>query len=276
MQTGPVAMPGLQRGRESDRSRPAVAESVIGVVSREPAMDSWQVGRSERPACRVVGSCARADLLLMPSLAKDAELVAFGVGQHDPRSIPLADVHTLCAVSDQTSHLGVLVIRPEIEVQSALGLLGLVESDEVQPRRAIRLRADLELVSRGVDDNPTKRVGPPLPQGRRIHRVDNHLFPIQGHRANLGLPGLQEQPPVCWQKPPTCLHSKRTELATPTGRSRWREGLCTYTTRPDMLVAPPMSLRRGPGRGGYWSGGCAEPGSGQALQVARLPVWSRR
>ena len=129
----------------------------------------------------------------MPSLAKDAELVAFGVGQHDPRSIPLADVHTPCAMRDQPRHLGVLVIRPEVEVQSALGLLALIEPDEVQPRRAIRLRADLELVSRGVDDNPTKRVGPPLPQGHRIHRVDNHLFPFQGHRANLDLRRLQGQ-----------------------------------------------------------------------------------
>ena len=130
---------------------------------------------------------------LTPSWAKDAELVAFGVGQHDPGSIPLADVHPPCAMSDQPGHLGVLVIGPEVEVQSALGLLGLIEPDEIQPRHAIRRRADLELVSRGVDDNPTKGVGPPLPQGHRIQRVDNYLFPFQSHRANLDLPRLQEQ-----------------------------------------------------------------------------------
>jgi hypothetical protein len=105
----------------------------------------------------------------MLSRAKDAELVAFGVGQYDPGSIPLADVHPTCAVSDQPSHLGVLVIRPEVKVQSALGLLGLIEPHEVQPRRTVRLRADLELVSRGVDDNPAERLGPPLPQGHWIH-----------------------------------------------------------------------------------------------------------
>lgn len=126
-------------------------------------------------------------------LAKDAELVAFGIGQHDPRSIPLAYVHTLCAMSDQSSHLRVLVIGPEVEVQSAFGPLALIEPDEVQTRRAIRLRADLELVSRGVDDNPTKRVGPPLTQAHWIHRVDNYLLPFQGHRANLCPPRLQEQ-----------------------------------------------------------------------------------
>jgi hypothetical protein len=107
--------------------------------------------------------------------------------------ITLANVNTLCAMSFQTSHLGVLVIRPEVEMQSALGLLALIKPDEVQPRQAIRLRADLELISRGVDHNPTKSVGPPLPQGHRIYRVNDYLFPFQGHRPNLDLPGLQEQ-----------------------------------------------------------------------------------
>ncbi len=88
----------------------------------------------------------------------------------------------------EACHLGVLVIRSKVEVHSALGL---IERDKVQPRRAIRLRADLELVSGGVDDNPTKIVGPPLPQGRRSRGVHHHLFPFQGHRANLVLPGLE-------------------------------------------------------------------------------------
>ena|SRR5687768_5612726 len=126
----------------------------------------------------------------MPSRGKDAELVALGVGQHDPGSIPLPDVHPTCAMSEQPSHLGVLVIRPEVEVQSALGLLCLIEPDEIQPRHAIRRRADLELVSRGVDDNPAKGVGPPLTQRRWIQRVDKYLFPLQSHRENLDEPGL--------------------------------------------------------------------------------------
>ena len=130
---------------------------------------------------------------LTPSWAKDAELVAFGVGQHDPGSIPLADVHAPCAMSEQPSYLGILVIRPEVEVQSALDSLALIEPDEIQPRHAIRRRADLELVSRGVDDNPAKGVGPPLSQGQWLQRVDDHLFPFQSHRANLDLPRLQEQ-----------------------------------------------------------------------------------
>ena len=101
---------------------------------------------------------------LLTSLAKDAELVTFRVCQDNPGLITLANVNTLCAMSHQTSHLGVLVIGPEVEMQSALGLLALTKPDEVQPRQAIRLRADLERLSRGVDHNPTKSLGPPLPK----------------------------------------------------------------------------------------------------------------
>ncbi len=82
------------------------------------------------------------------SLAKDTELVTFGVCQYNPQLITLANIDVPCAMSHQTSHLGVLVIRPEVEMQSALSLLALIKPDEVQPRQAIRLRADLELVIR--------------------------------------------------------------------------------------------------------------------------------
>lgn len=94
-------------------------------------------------------------------------------------------------MSHQTSHLGVLVIRPEVEMQSALSLLALIKPDEVQPRQAIRLRADLELLIRGMDHNPTKSRSPPLPQGHRIYRVNNYLLPFQGHPPSLDLPGLR-------------------------------------------------------------------------------------
>jgi hypothetical protein len=125
----------------------------------------------------------------MPS-AKDTELVAFGVCHDNPRLVTLANVDTSRAMSFKASHLGVLVIRPEVEMQPTLDLLALIKPDEVQPWHAIRLRADLELLIRGVDHNPTKSLRPPLPQGHRIHRVNNYLFPFQGHPPSLGLPGL--------------------------------------------------------------------------------------
>ncbi|EKX68603.1 hypothetical protein STRIP9103_09320 [Streptomyces ipomoeae 91-03] len=105
--------------------------------------------------------------------------------------ITLANINTLRAMSHQTSHLGVLVIRPEVEVQSALGLLALVNPDEVQPWQAIRRRADLELLIGGVDHDPPKSLGPPLPQRHRIYRVNNYLFPFQGHPPIVDVPGLR-------------------------------------------------------------------------------------
>src|SRR5690348_12964454 len=91
-------------------------------------------------------------------------------------------------MSNESGHFALLVIRPEVEVQSALALLGLIEPDEVQPRHSIRFRSNLELVCRGVDHDPTKGVGPPLPQAPRIDRVDDYLLPLQSHRANLDRP----------------------------------------------------------------------------------------
>jgi hypothetical protein len=126
-------------------------------------------------------------------LAKDTELVAFGVCHDNPRLVTLANVDTLRAMSLETSHLGGLIIRPEVEMQPALSLLALIKPDEVQPRQAIRLRADLELLIRGVDHNPAKSRSPPPPQGHRIHRVNKYLFPFQGHPPSLGLPGLRNR-----------------------------------------------------------------------------------
>lgn len=122
----------------------------------------------------VTGTPRRA---LLTPLSKDAELVAFGICQYDPRRIGLADVNTLRAMSNQTSHLSVLVVRPEVEVQAALGVLALIKPNEVQPRQPIGLGADLELVSRGVDHDPIKGLGPPLPEAHRVYRVNKDLCP---------------------------------------------------------------------------------------------------
>ena len=118
---------------------------------------------------------------LVRSLAQDAELVAFRVCQHNPGLISLSDINTLRAMRNQPSHLGGLVIRSEVEMQSALSALALIKPHEIESRQPIRLGADLELVGGGVDDDPAKRVGPPLPQGRRIYRMNNYLFPLQRH-----------------------------------------------------------------------------------------------
>lgn len=165
--------------------RPDLTHAVTNPTSHRPR------GRASPPGSKTRHHSGPRQQLLTSS--KDAELVTFWVCQYDPRLITLTNINTLCAMGYQTSHLSVLVIRPEVEMQSALSLLALIMPDEVQPRQAIRLRADLELLSRRVDHHPTKRLRPPLPQGHRVDRVNNHLFPFQGHPPNLDRPGLQEQ-----------------------------------------------------------------------------------
>lgn len=166
--------------------RPELTHAVINPTSHRPR------GRASPPGSKTRHHSGSRQQL-PTSAAKNAELVTFWVCQYDPRLFTLTNINTLCAMGYQTSHLSVLVIRSEVEMQSALSLLALIKPDEVQPRQAIRLRADLELLSRRVDHHPTKSLGPPLPQAHRVDRVNNHLFPFQGHPPNLDRPGLQEQ-----------------------------------------------------------------------------------
>ena len=56
---------------------------------------------------------------LLTPLAKDTGLVTFGVCQHNPRLITLANINTLRAMSHQPSHLGVLVIPVPLPRSSA-------------------------------------------------------------------------------------------------------------------------------------------------------------
>lgn len=77
--------------------------------------------------CRVTsGSRVTPSFTSRTPWAEDTELVAFRVRHDNPRLFTLADVDTLRAMSLKASHLCVLIIRPEVEMQPALGLLGLI------------------------------------------------------------------------------------------------------------------------------------------------------
>ena len=57
-------------------------------------------------------------LLPLGQGAEDAELVAFRVGEHDPRLVALADVGTGGAEVEQAGDGGIPVDGPEVEVQT--------------------------------------------------------------------------------------------------------------------------------------------------------------
>src|SRR3954454_9672323 len=68
------------------------------------------------------GSSGRSSVIDMAdrlrlAVAQDAELVAFGIGEHDPGHVlPLTDVHVPGAHVDQPLDLGVAVVRIEVDV----------------------------------------------------------------------------------------------------------------------------------------------------------------
>jgi hypothetical protein len=111
----------------------------------------------------------------------------------------------LRTVGYKAGNLGFLVIGPEVKMKSTLARLALVDSDEIQPRLAIRLRADLEFLASGVDHHPPQSLRPPFPKGYRVQRVDDHLFPFQSHQPSLSactVPAMNINPHRCPGHPP--------------------------------------------------------------------------
>ena len=94
-----------------------------------------------------------------------AELVAFGVGEYNPRLFTLTDV---CSCRAERGAVDLACSR------SSVGSRGAADSwwtsfvlgrHEQEARKAICNGTDLELVGVVVDDHPAKRLAPPAPEG---------------------------------------------------------------------------------------------------------------
>lgn len=59
------------------------------------------------------------------SRSKNAEFIALGVGQNNPSLSSLAYICVSRAESDKAFDLGILVVRPQVEMESVLARLGL-------------------------------------------------------------------------------------------------------------------------------------------------------
>ena len=156
-------------------------------------------------------------MLLVP-LAENAEFVAFRIGKYDPGLFALTDVNMLRTVGHEAGNLGFLVIGPEVKVKSTLACPALVDSDEIQPRLAIRFRADLEFLASGVDHDPPESFSPPFAKGYRVQRVDDHLFPFQNHQLSLSactVPAIDINPHRCPGHPPLAIGYRAWQSATP-------------------------------------------------------------
>jgi hypothetical protein len=130
---------------------------------------------------------------------KDAELIAFRVGEYYPRRVTLPDIGPPGTEGKETFDFYGLIDRTEVKMESVLACL-LLRNRQQQARHPIRSRPDLELVRGVAHDNSAQGLGPPSTKRDRIVRVDDDLLPNEIHVAHsarsasqadrqLGLPG---------------------------------------------------------------------------------------
>jgi hypothetical protein len=115
---------------------------------------------------------------------KDAELIAFRVGEHHPRRVTLPDSGPPSTEGKQAFDFCALIDRTEVGMESVLACLLLRNRHEQQARHSIRSRPDLELVLGIAHDNPAQRLGPPSTKRDRIVSVDDDLLPNEIHVAH--------------------------------------------------------------------------------------------
>jgi hypothetical protein len=120
------------------------------------------------------------------TIPEDAELVALWIGQHHPRDIALANVNVGCAECDESLDFGVLILGAEVEMNTILDLLGVVDRLEHESRQPIGSRSNLELVRIVVDDDPSERLEPPQTERHRVMRIDYDLLPFEVHELTIG------------------------------------------------------------------------------------------
>src|SRR5689334_11626489 len=113
--------------------------------------------------------------------SQHAEFVSLGVGQHDPALRALTDVGVACAQLQQPLDFGMLVVRPEVEVDAVLHNSSVVDAQE-QPVRAGSGRRGQPNVTVLVHVLwPSQRLRPPVAQCGRVGRVNTDLVELQPH-----------------------------------------------------------------------------------------------
>ena len=112
---------------------------------------------------------------------EEAELVALRVGEHDPKLFALADIHAVSSHSQEAVDFSGLVVRVEIQMQAALGDLGVKHRHKGQAWQPVRSGPDRVLVLGLSHDRPAESVRPPSPQHNGVRRVDDDVLPLKTH-----------------------------------------------------------------------------------------------
>ena len=101
---------------------------------------------------------------------KDAEFIAFRVGQDHPRRVALPDIGPPSTEGKETFDFCGLIDRTEVKMESVLACLLLRNRHEQQARHPIRSRPDLELVRGVAHDNPAPTIDQARPDRERRRR----------------------------------------------------------------------------------------------------------
>ena len=97
----------------------------------------------------------------------------------------MPNVNTRSSERDESLDLGSLIVRTKIDMETILTLLFVVNGQEQDPRKPIRLRLNLKDGRGVVDDNPPESVAPPPTQRGRVTRSDHDLLPHKAHGRTL-------------------------------------------------------------------------------------------
>jgi hypothetical protein len=108
--------------------------------------------------------------------SEHAELVALGIGEHDPTHVGTQpDVGAARAQRDDSLDLGITVVRVEVDVQPVFDGLVLGHGDEAQDRIAVLVRADDHLVIGFIQDLLVENRRPELGDRSQIVCLDDEL-----------------------------------------------------------------------------------------------------
>jgi len=130
---------------------------------------------------RRVVLCRRLQRIGPNPSTKDAELIAFRVGEYHPRRVTLPGIGPPSTEGKETLNFCGLIYRTKVKMESVLACLLLRNRHEQQARHPIRTRPDLELVRGVAHDNPAQGLGPPSTKRDRIVSVDDDLLPNEIH-----------------------------------------------------------------------------------------------
>jgi hypothetical protein len=127
---------------------------------------------------------------------KDAELIAFRVGEYHPRHVTLPGIGPPGTEGWETFDFCGLIHRTEVRMESVLACLFLWNRHEQQARHPIWSRPDLGLVRGVAYDNPAQGLCPPSTKRDRMVSVDDDLAPKSDPCRALCQVGLPSGPVI--------------------------------------------------------------------------------